>query len=291
MLWGHLCWHIVHWHGEERLQQFFAAYRDGEPPVLLSDGFPGDLLPRPLLPPGFGSAARPPHKKDRLEAAKNVKALAKANWLTRGEFEEVRRGHSIAPQTTSEQLKKMTFARSVTKNWILRDSDTSGDPFDVEEIYQRQVTVLWRVRDESHADLVQDFLTALAHEGYGKRKSVGYGALKSCTLEECADFEAIEGANAVVSLSRFVPAPSDPVQGFWNVAVKYPKLGEEGATSGDPFKQPLLQIESGSLLRLPEGKAPRPYYGQLVEGIHAKRPEIMHYGYAFAVGMKIAPTS
>src|SRR5436309_4450718 len=52
-LFGHLCWQLRYQEGAQAVEDFLELYRLGEPPLVLSDGFPGspELLPRPLLPP------------------------------------------------------------------------------------------------------------------------------------------------------------------------------------------------------------------------------------------------
>lgn len=284
-LWGHLCWHLAHRCDTSVLRDFLDLYRAGEPPILLSDGFPADLLPRPLLPPGYGAAAMRITKAQRLETARNAKKLAKAAWLTSDEFSRMRRGEAVVPSTSAEDLKSLQGARVVSRNWVNRLTNTAGSPFDLGEIYQRRVTVYWKVAP-GYEDTVRNFLDDLHQGGYGKRKSIGYGAVGEYAFEACDDFAPVPDADAFVTLSRFVPAVHDPTDGFWNVAVKYGKLGEEWATSDHPFKQPLLQLECGSCFRT--GGAPRAWYGHLVENIHHTRSEVVHYGFAFAVPMKLA---
>ena len=50
-IFGHLCWTMRHNAGESELVSFLEHYRQNDPPVLLSNGFPAGLLPRPYLPP------------------------------------------------------------------------------------------------------------------------------------------------------------------------------------------------------------------------------------------------
>jgi CRISPR-associated protein Csm4 len=50
-LFGHLCWQMLYHEGETALNDFLDLYRQRQPPLLFSNGFPGDYLPRPYLPP------------------------------------------------------------------------------------------------------------------------------------------------------------------------------------------------------------------------------------------------
>jgi CRISPR-associated protein Csm4 len=140
------------------------------------------------------------------------------------------------------------------------------------------VTIFWRIED-GYFDTVSEFLKDLQATGYGKRKAVGYGQVNSFTLEEFDGFADVPEANGFVTLSRFVPEQDDPTEGYWNATVKYGKLGEELAVSGNPYKRPLVQLVPGSCFR---DAAPREWYGRLIEGL-SPLPEVKHYGFAFPV--------
>lgn len=282
---GHLCWFIVRHQGASELQKFLARYMvrrgDGDPPVLLSDGFPADYLPRPVLlgegPPTSLS------KGERIDFQRAAKKARHADWLTLDEFNKARRGETVTPSLTEEQVEKVIHSRPTTKNWINRMTDTAGDPYDMSEIVLPRITIYWRIEDSS-LSLVRDFLADLKETGYGKRKSIGYGQIDSFTpLEEFSGFAGVPDANGFVTLSRFVPAPDDPTDGFWKAVVKYGKLGEELAASDNPFKRPLVQLARGSCFRDSEQ---REWYGQLLSGLSV-RDEVKHYGFAFPVSMKL----
>jgi len=66
-IFGHLCWTVRYEEGEEALGEFLAPFLAGEPPLVLSNGFPGDLLPRPVLPPQLPPGLETP-KQDQVDA-------------------------------------------------------------------------------------------------------------------------------------------------------------------------------------------------------------------------------
>ena len=51
-IFGHLLWALRYTEGEDALVAFLNRYRDGEPPLLVSAGFPAGTLPVPVLQPG-----------------------------------------------------------------------------------------------------------------------------------------------------------------------------------------------------------------------------------------------
>lgn len=176
------------------------------------------------------------------------------------------------------------------KNVIDRSTNSAGGSvgnlFEMEEIFIPIVTIYWRIED-SYEEMVREFLTDLASVGYGKRKSIGYGQIENWTLEPYDGFEPVPDADGFVSLSRFVPRPGDPGDGYWNTVVKYGKLGEELAVGPNPFKKPLIQLDVGSCFkdRVPEGWVNK-WYGGLIENIAPGDSRVVQYGYAFLLPMK-----
>jgi CRISPR-associated protein Csm4 len=283
---GHLCWWLVRREGLGALAAFLTLYEKPTdiPPILLSDGFPGDYLPRPIVPPS-GLAANV-SKLERIAFRRAAKQTAQVAWLTLEEFNRFRRGASVVPSLVQGDLEHMTRLHVTPKNQIDRRTDTAGgeagELYDMEEFVMPKVAIYWRIASD-YAEMVRDFLADLQAAGYGKRKSIGYGQVESFSLDEFTGFTDVSDADGFVTLCRFVPAPSDPTDGFWDTTVKYGKLGEEWAVAGNPFKRPLVQLACGSCFR----DAPaREWYGQLVSGL-SERPEVKHYGFALALPMRL----
>lgn len=280
-IFGHLCWQMVWRYGETRLHEWLARYQVGEPPLLLSDGFPGDLLPRPLLLPSVGELAG--SKQEGVRLAQSRKKLKKIEWLTRDEFERVRAGETF--RLLGEGQKQVASPTVTFKNQISRLTGTTGEEGQLYSFVGHPwetVTIYLRIAD-GELDTTRQLFDDLRATGYGKRKSVGYGEIESYKWQEFDGFKQIEGVNAFVSLSHFVPAQNDPIDGRWKINVKYGKLGGEWATT-KPFKRPLVMLEPGSWFRT---DMQRDWYGRLVSGVSADRPEVVQYGLAFAVPMRV----
>lgn len=285
---GHLCWSLLRSQGDAGLAEFLEWYEQDLPPILLSDGFPADYLPRPLLP-----LAGPPtqmSKAERIEHHHAAKQAAQTDWLTLDEFNRARRGESFSPSLSEEAIAAVMGLNVTPKNQIDRLTDTAGGGagqlYDMQEFVIPRVTIYWRIED-GYLDLVRAFLDDLKETGYGKRKSIGYGQIQKVTLEQVDDFTDTPDANGFVSLSRFVPAPRDPSDGYWSIAVKYGKLGEEFAVNGNPFKRPLVQLTCGSCFRDEvDANWIQRWYGQLISGL-SPRPEVKQYAFAFLVPMRL----
>ena len=134
-------------------------------------------------------------------------------------------------------------------------------------------------------DVIRALVEVISYSGYGKKKSSGKGAFEIIDFEEFNGFTDSDDANAFVSLSNFVPSADDPVDGFYHIFIKYGKLGEEYAYSSMPFKKPLVMLKAGSVLRT--DKKPKDYYGTIVQNLVPAKPEVVQYGYAFALPIRL----
>jgi len=84
-----------------------------------------------------------------------------------------------------------------------------------------------------------------------------------------------------MTLSSYIPDSKAPTKGYYEILLKYGKLGGDFAKS-DPFKVPLIMFRSGSVFYSSEDKI----YGSLLKNIH-RNSDIRHYAYAFPVGINI----
>jgi len=220
-------------------------------------------------------------KDARVRQARGIKKLLKARWLTTEEFARSCRGETVGPTTQPEESMRTT-----SRNQIDRITNTAGGPsgslYDFFEYCHASVDIYWRIAD-GYEDMVREFLEDLQVTGYGKRKTVGYGEVGDFTFGPYDGFPSVVNSNAFVSLSCFVPAMSDPQEGYWTVKVKYGKLGEERATGSHPFKRPLVQLEAGACFLDP---AVREWYGRLITGLSVDSG-VVQYGYAFPVSMHL----
>ena len=285
-IFGSLCWIMTWREGTDALSQFLQHYKNGNPPFILSDGFPGDFLPAPV----HLSLMTP--RDEGLEGYQYAKKLKKVSWLTREEFKSVCSGKlNIQPAAGRDPIKTFTTLHSS----INRISGTTGDEgslFELKEqaVYESEtldgtISIYIRIQNGWEEKLL-DLFKNLSLTGYGKKRSVGKGSFELLGGPESFDgFDLIQGANGFVSLSSFVPAKDDPTGGFYKTLVKYGKLGGEYAFSGNPFKKPLMMMTAGSSFYV-TGDV-KPFYGRLIEGTAPAKPEVVQYGFAFAVPIRL----
>jgi CRISPR-associated protein Csm4 len=249
-LFGALCWELVRRQGEPDLLRMLDRFRKGDPPFVISNAFPGDLLPRPLV---LGHDELPLHP-----------------YVTRAEFTAIREGN--AGFEPSEHGDLFEVSRTLHKDYETEDITWSKNG-------PGYFTLYGRVVPEWVAPL-QKLLQSLGAYGFGKRRGLGRGQFEvEGKPEPCPWLEPMPFESGFVTLSDFVPQENDPARGRWGVRVKYPKLSA-GHTKPHALKGRLLQLEAGSCFQCP-GR-PRRWYGGLVGGGQGA----VQYGFALAIGIK-----
>lgn len=261
-LFGHLCW------GAERSDGFInfkgAAglidlFRAGEPPFIISDGFPAGLLPAPITLKNRVS----PETADNLDE-KNYNRMKKAKkreFLTIAQFQTFQRGK--IPDI--EEEAKGFISATTLHNQINRFTNTTGDGGNLFELDEQfapgagGIQVYAKVREGCEGDLRRLF-EIVAASGFGKKKSSGKGSFTVTSFEQFDGFDGITGADGFITLSHFVPAKTDPTDGAYKTIVKYGKLGEEKTFCGNPFKKPLIMLKPGAVFKT---NTMQPYYGRL----------------------------
>lgn len=279
-IWGHLAWGLRYTEGEEALAEFIESYEKGTPLLLLSNGFPGGLLPRSFLPePEIDRNQSLDQQRQKFREHKKAKGT---RWLTEEEFTKALKGERFIPSD-----KPDTEERLVTlKNQINRLTGTTGATgqlFNFAQYRWQSVTIYLKVAD-SFVTKAKELFQYLAQSGYGKRKSVGYGQIKLEAFEPFPGFPTPAKANGFITLSNFVPSAKDPISGYWSILVKYGKLGEELAITGNPFKKPLVMFVAGSCFY---DSPSREYYGRLVRGLSPAYDSVVQYGLALPVPMEL----
>ena len=281
---GHLAWLVAHQEGKEGVKNFLDPFLEGNPPFVLSDGFPTGLLPRPL-------GQREKLEVKDLDSYASRKMRRKAEFLTLSDFGAIRLGEKIEIKPVPSPWIGIEMLHAA----ISRETGTTGEGgnlFTTESWALRQD--LW---EKNHALLsiyvncldgwiekIERMFTYLSSVGFGKDKSVGLGHFELLRKEKWESFSVFREANGFISLSSFVPGINDPTDGRWAINIKYGKLGEN-AGNGNPFKRPLLQIRPGSVFYT--GENPKPFYGQVVEGIAPSFPEAVQICYCLAVPWRL----
>jgi CRISPR-associated protein Csm4 len=274
-IFGHLCWVVANHEGDEGINNFLRPFKEGNPPFLLSDGFPGQLLPIPFS--AEFSLGDPIQQKE----------MRKLRYLTSDVFDQMRRGEKAISSLQPTQVPGIAYLS--THNSISRVNSrtlSEGGVYSLSESFIPTVSIYIKVVSEDWKDSVVDLFRELSKSGYGKKKSIGKGHFIINDNVDEYSFDEAGSANGFVTLSSFCPKRTDPVHGAYKTFVKYGKLGDIFTFCGNPFKRPLVMIKTGSVFRT--GGPPKEYYGRMIDnGIAPAKPEAVQYGYAFAIPISL----
>jgi len=227
----------------------------GQPPFVLSDALPGDLLPFPI------------HLRlHRYPDGTNLKAVKRARWLAPDDFSRARGG---IPPPAEALLPDSAVFRDETRqhNTLSRLTDTSARDADDDShsaigIFQKadtlllqsgepkSLTLLFRFASPDAGNLLLDLLHELSLTGFGADISTGRGQfdLPSDPTPAPELDTPPANANAVVSLSTFQPGPHDPTSGYWDAFPKFGKLGPDHALENlQVFKNTLILFRPGAV--------------------------------------------
>jgi CRISPR-associated protein Csm4 len=250
-------------------------YRDGDPPVLISDGYPGDFLPLPL---SYIFCSRD------LEWQKQMRMQ---NYVTRDEFDSVRYlKFCPVPHYREFFVDSLVLHASISRmTGTTKDIAGEASLYEVGEIYPEKdidhISVYLKIKD-GWEKRICDYFRQLSLSGYGKDKSTGKGDFElSGSMEPFGEFKNDDEFNGFVSLSHYVPSRIDPKAVLYHTITKYGRLGEHFAITGNPFKVPLIMLRPGAVAKT--DCYPKEFYGQLIEGLVPERPEVVQYAYAFTV--------
>jgi len=323
-LFGHICWGMYYNRGEKVLQQFLAEMAGKDPPLVISDPFPKGFLPAPVLPaltgdeknellqfitdmnwadlrriPGFAGPDHAAGTPSRIEAHDVLKILSRRRWLPIDLIRETLSEISLArlidmqlrltvnvPPEPVAALSPHNRINRLSGGTVEGGLFFSEDTFIPDEARQYELYCLTSKYNED--ELGQVLEEALAG-GYGRDKSIGRGVIKVLSIEPC-QLPGCTEPNAVLLLGPCVPAPSDPHEGYWELSSKSGKLGGHWAVgpgpdgTHNPHKNPVVMLRSGTVLLT---DSPEPFYGRMVEGIHPSIPEVVHYGLAPDLPLRI----
>ncbi len=296
-IFGHICWSMVYHQGQGYLTDFLAEMKSGSPPLILSDPFTEGYLPVPVLPALDGIRRRQFMQQlqqtlDKKTAFDVLKKLNKVKYLPVDVFATLAPIMSM-PEIVANLLKSNQEPPSLKSAIVphnkvdrLGGGTVDGGVFVSEDVFTDSDGYAYELYIQSDkfsaAELKEIFVNAFAG-GFGRDKSTGKGCFDIGDIVE-TPLPAASDANAVMLLGPCVPASGDPVNGLWNLKGKAGKLGGHWAISENPHKKAVLMLQHGSVLYT---DSPRPWYGRMVDHVHAELDQVVQYGYAPAIPIAV----
>ncbi len=294
-LFGHLCWVMREARGESALTAWLASLP--ERPWALSDAFPRDRLPFPMLPPV------PPERPDTMDKAaldrlRKAKKQAKQAWVSLDVWRHVRdrcsapllRAAQLAPDTDGEgeggRLPRRELAAvRIAHNTIDRQTGSTPDEGGLYFVDED-----WGFADNPHRDIyvraettaveIEALFGGVGEAGYGRDATYGRGhfGVDGIDTDAVAWLDQGDG-NRRLSLSQGALG-ANMAEPRYKLYTLFGKLGVGMLDDGvRPWKKPLLLTRAGCTFR-PTDEGP---YGAWLTGIHQDRPEVGHNAFHLAI--------
>lgn len=317
-LFGHFCWQAHH---DEKLlnggmDRWIASY--GERPfAVFSSAWPrltvgGEVhyaLKRPDLPL---SRLFPDVDGDRKTRLARRKEREKLKWLLAGP--ELHVDLQTAVYKSEQDLAHMAFGemsveakRALRKkekrrlivdfvqphNTIDRLTQTTGEgmfsPYSMPSIhfYPGMEMAVFVLIDGEATDVerVRLALARIGRQGFGRDASTGLGRFE---LGEFTERSLSGGADACYTLAPSVPGKGACRDCCFTPFTRFGRHGDALATSGSPFKNPIIMADEGAVL-IPADRAAfeKPYVGTAIRGLSKADPRTVSQGYAPYLPVKL----
>lgn len=275
---GHIACLIAWRDGPNAVAKSIELFRRGEPPFVLSDGFPEGLLPMPALPPKILT--------EYSTEPSEMKKLKRAKYISLRQFKQFRRGENLTGEFPSDPWVTAEVMHAAISRLTYTTGDEAGNLFQTYDAFlppSVNLVVYARVA-EGWEDKLHSLFDDLAKSGYGRDASVGLGAFSVEAFEPFDAFTPNSDENSFMSLSTFCPADSDPTEGYYKIEVKYGKLNFVPYSAQNPFKKPIVQILPGAVFWAKEGI--KPFYGRVVEEIAPGFSLAVQFCYCLPVPVK-----
>jgi CRISPR-associated protein Csm4 len=259
----------------------------GRPFLVVSDGFPSGLLPRPTAPDfALGRTARDPAQRKQARTYR---------WLPAGGADQpiARWMKDLAASATVRPLV-------VTQNTINRYTSTTGEgqfaPRQVDRSFfgaNARIDVYAVIDERLPADTLHQLLAdVVGSHGYGRDASTGLGKFDVEQPVETA--RPRRASHHWLTLAPCQPDPGELAADgcYYAPLTRFGRHGNIAALTAQPFKRPLLLIATGALLKSRE-PARWTFHGCGLGGrgnpVSSVIPDTVHQGYAPVLPLCVEP--
>lgn len=261
-LFGQFCWAYRELMGEEQLKVFLSGYMV-KPKLIFSDVFISGNLPRPQYP--FAQIENKLSVKQQEMLVKNRKNIKRAKTIpaklifnqdmTLSDYML-----SLLEQNSDEDIGEYNHKKFVqSHNTINRDTGTTGDG-----IFSPYAVTATSYRSDEPFDLyiliddinlvVEDVENCLQHIGlfgFGADATIGMGKFKLNGKLNKIDMSKLAPSKYYMNLSPMIVSSNNNInldKSYYNLFTRFGRMGNINSFSENPFKSPIVTIDSGSLI-------------------------------------------
>lgn len=267
MFFGCFCCAMADLFGAEKLSSCLSGYTENSPFVVFSDAFPSGFLPKPCLPASYFYKKKN-NETDNFDASKRKEAKKKI-WLPVGKI-------TLSTQEMQEYLKDVSFKRNLFKvsNKINpKTNHASGGEYSAYTIEQFRYTTsleIYVLIDESKIKVseVEAVINQIGLYGYGKRASAGGGKFTILNSLTKVDDLVKHSGTKFMALAPCVLRDDTlyTSECFYKVFVRFGRHGGSLATASNPFKRPVIMMDTNAVLTFKGDKTSSLFVGSGLKG-------------------------
>lgn len=299
-LFGQFCWAYRELFGNVGLEQLLANYLQ-KPAVIFSDAFECGYLPRPVYP--FAQLEDIISEEQKVNLVNKRKALKKLKWLKADILFQQQKSLSnimLGVLDDSEDCIASSFYSKKNinaHNTINRETSTTGDgifaPYAVNSTSYEfnnsfDIYVLIETTSNLNITVIEECLNHIGVFGFGADATIGMGKFK--LIGKAVELKLNEYKNIThyMNLSPTVLLENSSVdlsESFYSIFTRFGRMGNLNSFSSNPFKQPVVTIDSGSLLKLSHVNIQ--YIGNGINGVVKHDNSIVYQGYSIVLPILI----
>lgn len=300
-LFGQMCWAIVELFGEPRLENCLKGYLNNDPFMVVSNAFVKDHLLLPSVPSFYWQndqgIDRKVLKGKRWIAETDFQACESSDWQQKAKSDSEIAHNILSDQEKNLKIEAPKLMMNATQmhNTLNRATSSTGSgqfaPFEsgltwLNQDQAWQVFILVREDALTEIELIQ-VVEHIELMGYGRDASTGLGKFTVELVEESVLPKGKGIHNAYMTLSNCCPQGHGFVaeRSFYLTNTRFGRHGNVMATSGAPFKKPILMAEAGAVFA-PDNYEERLFVGQGITKISVD-DKTVHQGYAPVIGINI----
>jgi CRISPR-associated protein Csm4 len=194
-------------------------------------------------------------------------------------------------------IKSLTEDFIQSHNTINRITGTTGEgrfaPYTVEQKFflpDIELVIFIGVRDDIRIEMVIETIKTIGKIGFGKDSSIGLGKFEIAGFKEVdlkKFFDSSE-ANACYALSPVVPDVDKYEKIYFSPFVRFGRHGDVLAKSSNPFKNPVIMADEGSVFIIKEKEIfKKPYIGKALTNLSKSEPKTVSQGYSLYIPVKV----
>lgn len=313
-LFGHICWQIVHDSSlVGKIDEVLLNY-ENNPFCVVSDpvmrfetehGSVEYVLPKPFCPSKRREVSALMDRKQEDAEYNKRKEAKKIKWMRLSKQETLNDMDGLKLMELSDIRKRYGLELDwqavidyrQSHNSIDRFTGTTGSggqfaPFALNRLsYGPGLTlsIFIGIRDGIDVEGLETAVKRIGKFGYGADATTGKGRFELVgQMEEIDLFDlGNKAGNAYYSLAALVPEKEKYEKIFFEPFVRFGRHGDRRATSGFPFKQPVLKAAAGAVLVPKEGAELKERFVGLGVKNLSKHADTVEQGFSLVIPMKV----